>query len=98
MSSVASSFDPPTFGSKQELSDLELEILRATTTNSLSTVAIAEQVGHGCNPTTILPVLDRLEQLELLNGYFAAGRVMTSASEVHRKYYRISERGQQIVC
>ena len=98
MGSFSSSPNSVTFGSMQELSDLELEILRATTTSSLSTVAIAEQVGRGCNPTSILPLLDRLEQLELLNGYFAAGRVMTSTSEVHRKYYRISERGQQIVC
>lgn len=93
---------PSTFASTDEapaadLNDLELAVLRVTRTNSLSTVAIAEQVGLADSPTTLLPTLDRLERLELIDGYYAAGRVMTSSSEVHRKYYRANERGLAVV-
>ena len=80
-----------------DLSDRELAILRATRQNSLSTVAIAEHVGLGCDPTLVKPMLDRLEELDLLDGFYAAGRVMTSAAEIHRRYYRLSALGKQIV-
>ncbi len=79
------------------LDDRDLAILRATRTNSLSTVAIAEQVGLGSDPTLVTPILDRLEGLDLLNGFYAAGRVMTSASEIHRRYYRLSDLGQRVI-
>ena len=80
-----------------ELNDKELAILRATRSNSLSTVALAEEVGLGSDPTLVTPILNRLEQLDLLNGYYAAGRVMTSASETHRRYYRLTDLGQTVI-
>jgi len=80
-----------------ELNDKELAILRATRSNSLSTVALAEEVGLGSDPTLVTPILNRLEQLDLLNGYYAAGRVMTSASETHRRYYRLTDRGHRLI-
>jgi DNA-binding MarR family transcriptional regulator len=80
-----------------ELNDKELAILRATRSNSLSTVALAEEVGLGSDPTLVTPILNRLEQLDLLNGFFAAGRVMTSASETHRRYYRLTDLGQRVI-
>ena len=80
-----------------DLNDKELAILRATRSNSLSTVAIAEEVGLGNDPTLVTPLLNRLEQLDLLDGYYAAGRVMTSASETHRRYYRLTDLGQRII-
>jgi hypothetical protein len=80
-----------------DLTDRELAILRATRTNSLSTVAIAEQLGLGNDPTLVVPLLDRLEQLDLVNGYYAAGRVMTSASETHRRYYRCTDLGHRVI-
>lgn len=76
-----------------ELTERDRAILRATRSNSLSTVAIAEEVGLGNDPTLVLPLLDRLERLDLVNGYYAAGRVMTSASETHRRYYKVTDRG-----
>jgi hypothetical protein len=79
------------------LTDREIAILRATRTHSLSTVAIAEEVGLGNDPLLVTPLLERLEQLELLDGFYAAGRVMTSAAEVHRRYYRLSPRGHELV-
>ena len=79
------------------LTDRELAILRATRAHSLSTVAIAEEVGLGSDPLLLAPMLDRLEQLELLDGFYAAGRVMTSAAEIHRRYYRLTPLGQQLV-
>jgi hypothetical protein len=98
MSSFSTTRDAMESGLGGELSDLELAILRATEANSLSTVAIAEHVGLERDPAAILAILDRLEGLALLDGYYAAGRVMASVSEVHRKYYRVSERGRQLVC
>jgi len=80
-----------------ELTDRELAILRATRSNSLSTVAIAEHVGLGNDPTLVMPMLDRLERLDLVNGYYAAGRVMTSASETHRRYYKLTDLGQRVI-
>jgi DNA-binding MarR family transcriptional regulator len=80
-----------------DLTDRELAILRATRSNSLSTVAIAEQVGLGYDPTLVMPLLDRLEGLDLVNGYFAAGRVMTSTSETHRRYYRLTDLGERVI-
>ena len=80
-----------------ELNDKELAILRATRSNSLSTVALAEEVGLGSDPTLVTPILNRLEQLDLLNGYYAAGRVMTSASETHRRYYRLTDLGHRLI-
>ncbi len=80
-----------------DLTDRDIAILRATRQHSLSTVAIAEQVGLGCDPTLVTPLLDRLERLDLLDGFYAAGRVMTSAAEVHRRYYRLTPLGQQLV-
>ena len=80
-----------------DLNDRELAILRATRSNSLSTVAIAEHVGLGNDPTLVLPLLDRLERLDLVNGYYAAGRVMTSASETHRRYYRCTDLGHRVL-
>jgi hypothetical protein len=80
-----------------ELNDKELAILRATRSNSLSTVALAEEVGLGSDPTLVMPILDRLERLELVNGYYAAGRVMTSASETHRRYYRATDLGHRLI-
>ena len=80
-----------------DLNDRERAILRATRTNSLSTVAIAEEIGLGNDPTLVLPILDRLERLDLVNGYYAAGRVMTSASETHRRYYRLTDLGQTVI-
>ena len=97
MSSPPSTYASSDAAPRAELNDLERAVLRATRTNSLSTVAIAEQVGLADTPTALLPTLDRLERLELLDGYYAAGRVMTSASEVHRKYYRANQRGLAVV-
>lgn len=82
--------------SRFELTDRELEILRVTRANSKSTVTIAEEVGLGADTASVAPILDRLERLELLNGFYAAGRVMTSASEDHRRYYRTSELGERL--
>lgn len=80
-----------------DLTDKELAILRATTSHSLSTVAIAETVGLGNDPTLVMPILDRLEGLELVNGFYAAGRVMTSASETHRRYYKATDLGLRVI-
>lgn len=80
-----------------DLNDRELAILKATRSNSLSTVAIAEQLGLGNDPALVLPLLDRLERLDLVNGYYAAGRVMTSASETHRRYYRCTDLGHRVI-
>ena len=80
-----------------DLNDRELAILRATRSNSLSTVAIAEQLGLGSDPALVVPLLDRLERLDLVNGYYAAGRVMTSASETHRRYYRCTDLGHRVL-
>jgi hypothetical protein len=80
-----------------DLDDRDRKILAATREYSLSTVAIAEQVGLGRDPTLVLPILERLERLALLDGFFAAGRVMTSANETHRRYYRLTDRGRQIL-
>jgi hypothetical protein len=80
-----------------DLSDRERAILVATRSHSLSTVAIAEEVGLGNDPTLVMPILDRLERLDLVNGYFAAGRVMTSASETHRRYYRVTDLGLRLL-
>jgi hypothetical protein len=93
---------PPPHGaavdaSRVDLDDRDRKILAATREYSLSTVAIAEQVGLGNNPTLVLPILERLERLALLDGYFAAGRVMTSANETHRRYYRLTDRGRTIL-
>lgn len=77
------------------LSEREYAILHATRSNSLSTVAIAEHVGLGSDPLKVLPLLERLEQLELLDGFYAAGRT-TASLEVHRRYYKSSERGRLI--
>jgi hypothetical protein len=79
------------------LTDREIAILRATRSHSLSTVAIAEEIGLGSNPLLVTPLLERLEQLELLDGFYAAGRVMTSSTEIHRRYYRLTPLGQQVV-
>jgi hypothetical protein len=79
------------------LTDREIAILRATRSHSLSTVAIAEEVGLGNDPLLVTPLLERLVQLEMVDGFYAAGRVMTSSAEVHRRYYRLSDRGQQVV-
>ncbi len=79
------------------LTDRELAILRATRSNSLSTVAIAEEVGLGNDPTLVMPLLDRLERLDLVNGYYAAGRVMTSAAETHRRYYKVTDLGLRVI-
>ena len=80
-----------------DLTDREIAILRATRSHSLSTVAIAEEVGLGGDPLLVTPMLERLERLELLDGYYAAGRVMTSSSEIHRRYYRLTPLGHQLV-
>lgn len=76
-----------------DLTERERAILRATRASSLSTLAIAEELGLGSDPTLVMPLLDRLERLDLVNGYYAAGRVMTSASETHRRYYKVTDRG-----
>jgi hypothetical protein len=81
---------------RYELTDRELEILRVTRAHSKSTVTIAEEVGLGADTASVAPILDRLERLQLLNGFYAAGRVMTSASEDHRRYYRTSELGERL--
>jgi hypothetical protein len=80
---------------RYELTDRELEILRVTRVHSKSTVTIAEEVGLGADTASVAPILDRLEKLKLLNGFYAAGRVMTSLSEDHRRYYRTSELGER---
>ena len=80
-----------------DLTDRELAILRAARMNSLSTVAIAEEVGLGRDPSLVAPLLDRLERLDLIDGFYAAGRVMTSANEIHRRYYKTTPLGQQLV-
>lgn len=78
-----------------ELTDREYAILQATTERSLSTVAIAESVGLGHDPSRVVPMLERLESLNLLDGFYAAGRT-TASLEVHRRYYRSSDRGRLI--
>ena len=78
-----------------DLTDREYKILEATRSNSMSTVALAEHVGYGSDPLKVVPLLERLEQLELLDGFYAAGRT-TASLEVHRRYYRSSERGRLI--
>ena len=83
--------------SRVDLDDRDRKILAATREYSLSTVAIAEQVGLGNDPTLVLPILERLERLALLDGFFAAGRVMTSATECHRRYYKLTDRGRKIL-
>ena len=75
------------------LSEREYQILEATRSHSMSTVALAEHVGFGSDPLKVLPLLERLEQLELLDGFYAAGKT-TASLEVHRRYYRSSERGR----
>lgn len=82
--------------SRYELTERELEILRVTQAHSKSTVTIAEEVGLGADTASVAPILDRLERLKLLNGFYAAGKVMTSASEDHRRYYRTSELGERV--
>lgn len=79
--------------SRYELTERELAILRVTRSHSKSTVTIAEEVGLGTDPGALTPLLDRLEQLALLDGFYASGRVMSSAAEDHRRYYRTSELG-----
>lgn len=81
---------------RYELTDCELDILRVTRVHSKSTVTIAEEVGLGADTASVAPILDRLERLNLLNGFYAAGRVMTSVSEDHRRYYRTSELGERV--
>lgn len=81
---------------RYELTDCELEILRVTRKHSKSTVTIAEEVGLGADTASVAPILDRLEGLNLLDGFYAAGRVMTSASEDHRRYYRTTELGERV--
>ena len=78
-----------------DLSDREFKILEATHSNSMSTVALAEHVGLGSDPLKVVPLLERLERLELLDGFYAAGRT-TASLEVHRRYYRSSERGRLV--
>ena len=80
-----------------DLSDTEFAILLATRENSLSTVALAEHVGLGSNPTDVVPILQRLENLKLIDGFYAAGRTTASLAETHRRYYRSSERGRLVV-
>ena len=80
-----------------DLTDLEYAILQATHGHSLSTVAIAEHVGLGNDPTRVVPVLEHLEHLNLLDGYYAAGRTTASLTETHRRYYRSTERGRLVV-
>ncbi|MCC6745022.1 MAG: hypothetical protein IT175_14270 [Acidobacteria bacterium] len=82
--------------SRYDLTDCELEILRVTRLHSKSTVTIAEEVGLGADTASVTPILDRLEGLNLLDGFYAAGRVMTSVSEDHRRYYRTSELGERV--
>ena len=76
------------------LTEREFAILQATRATSLSTVAIAEKIGLGKDPFLVVPLLERLERLKLLDSYYAAGRASSSAGEVHRRYYRSSERGR----
>lgn len=79
------------------LSDLDYAILRVTSDRSLSTIAIAETIGRGYEPTVVVPLLERLERLELLDGYFAAGRSTGGLAETHRRYYRSSDLGRMVV-
>jgi len=79
-----------------DLTECEFAILQATQTNSLSTIAIAERIGLGYNPSLIVPILQKLESLHLLDGYYAAGRSTGSLNEIHRRYYRSSERGRLV--
>jgi hypothetical protein len=83
---------PPTM----DLTECEFAILQATRASSLSTIAIAEQLGLGYNPSLVVPILQRLESLNLLDGYYAAGRSTGNLNETHRRYYRSSERGRLV--
>lgn len=94
-SSTDASAVGPTSG--LDLTDHEIAILRATRGYSKSTVAIAEEIGLGRDPLLVAPMLERLEQLELLDGFYAAGRVMTSANEIHRRYYKLTDLGHQLL-
>ena len=80
-----------------ELTDREMAILKATRSHSLSTVSLAEHVGYGHNPGLVTPILDRLEGLGLIDGFFAAGRATTSSLANHRRYYRLTDRGRKVL-
>jgi hypothetical protein len=83
---------PPTM----DLTEYEFAILQATQARSLSTIAIAEQLGLGYNPALVVPILQRLESLNLLDGYYAAGKSTGSLNEAHRRYYRSTERARLV--
>jgi hypothetical protein len=85
-----------TVSPKMDLTECEFAILQATQARALSTIAIAEQLGLGYNPSLVVPILQRLESLNLLDGYYAAGRSTGSLNETHRRYYRSSERGRLV--
>jgi DNA-binding PadR family transcriptional regulator len=88
---------PPTpldLAREVKLSERERAILKVTRSNSMSTVAIAEHLGLGSNPGVVKPLLDRLEKLELIDGYYAAGRSQVCSGENLRKYYKVSARGR----
>ena len=93
---------PPTIRTEtrtkeHDLTDREVAILAATKHTSQSTVALAEAIGCGHNLSLVVPLLDRLERLHLLDGYFAAGCASMSSGAVHRRYYRLTERGRSLV-
>jgi hypothetical protein len=87
--------DPPLGAA---LSDVEYAILRATRNYSMSTVAVADAVGLGGNLPLLVEILQRLERLNLVDGFFAAGCASAGAGEVHRRYYRATEIGRRLAC
>ena len=83
---------PPSVG----LTDYEYAILRATRTQSLSTVAVAEAAGLSHDLRLAVAILERLERLNLIDGFFAAGMTLAGPGEVHRRYYRATDLGRRI--
>jgi hypothetical protein len=78
------------------LTDYEYAILRATRTHSLSTISVAEAVGLSGDLPLVVSILDHLERLNLIDGFFAAGMSLAGPGEVHRRYYRTTDLGRRI--